>query len=143
LTLKIIINLLDFVKTRLLLKLFLEGVQKYLKFTITLKVFNPNFMNKNVLLLFVGLSITSLSNAQDRSTENKKAGSENIYTSLKPADGTPAFFSSQEDLNAKVPGKKSALLNLIKENAGDTAQVRMLREQLWRFENAIIKPANK
>ncbi len=96
-------------------------------------------MNKSILILFAILSFTSLTFAQ----ENKKPQQEVIYTPLKPADGTPAVFTTQEELNAKVPVKKTNLLNLIKENSTDTAQVRMLREQLWRFENAIVKAPKK
>jgi len=95
-------------------------------------------MNKNILL-FACLSLASISFAQDKTVNGKKAVSENIYTSLKPADGTPAVFSSKEDLDSKVQNKKNNLLILIKENSGDTAQVRILREQLWRFENAIVR----
>ena len=66
---------------------------------------------------------------------------ENIYTSLKPADGKPVVFNSQEELNAKIESKKNNVITLIKDNASDTGQVRLLREQLWRFENAVVKKA--
>ncbi len=95
-----------------------------------------------ILLLLACLSITSVTIAQDKEVQNKKTASENIYTSLKPADGTPVVFNSQEDLNAKIQTKKNNVLALIKENAGDSVQVKILREQLWRFENATVKAAN-
>ncbi len=95
-------------------------------------------MKKNIFLFIACVSFATIAVAQDRTIKT----SETIYTSLKPADGNPAVFSSQEELNAKVEMKKNNVKALIKENSADTAQVRLLREQLWRFENAIVKKPN-
>jgi len=96
-------------------------------------------MKKSILFLIVFFGFASVIIAQDKS----KPDSENIYTALRPADGNPVVFNSQEELNAKIEAKKKNILTLIKENSGDTAQVRILREQLWRFENAVVKPVKK
>lgn len=97
-------------------------------------------MNK-ISLLFIGLiASVSVSMAQNNSASPKKVGSDDIYTSLRPADGQGAVFNTKEELDAKVQDKKDKMISMIKANAADTAAVRQLRYELWRFENAIVAP---
>ena len=90
------------------------------------------------IFIIAFLALSSVSVAQDRTSATKKATEENIYTSLKPADGQPAVFSSQQEKDAKVQGKKDAVVLMIRENANNPEKVKYLREELWRFENAIV-----
>lgn len=99
-------------------------------------------MKKSLLLAISLFAFSTITLAQVKSTDNKVI-KENIYTSLKPADGQPAVFSSQEELNGKLQDKKDKTILLIKENEKDPVQVKMYREQLWRFENAIVQEPKK
>jgi hypothetical protein len=92
------------------------------------------------------MSISSFSIAQINSAVSKKPAENpvtDIYTSVKPADGNPAVFSSKEELESKIQYKKDNILGMIRQNASDTAKVRYLRQELWRFENAIVKKPNE
>jgi len=99
-------------------------------------------MKKN-LILFVFLLLVAVSEAQERSDKSKQVVNENIYTSIQPADLQPAVFSSQKELDEKIQDKKNKTIALIKANQNDTLKVRVYREQLWRFENAIVSEPGK
>ena len=60
------------------------------------------------------------------------------FTSLKPADGNPVYFSSQEELNNYRAMKTLAIKEQILENQDDKNKVEYLRKELWRFENAMV-----
>lgn len=96
-------------------------------------------MKKISLLILVFISTTFVSVAQDGKTTTKKNVEESIYTSLKPADGQGAVFNSKEEMQAKIQDKKDKMIGLIKENANDPVKVKQYREELWRFENAVVK----
>ena len=96
-------------------------------------------MTKHTLLLFAGLAIAGLASGQNARTNEKPVT--DIYSPLKPADGSPAVFSTKAELDAKVQDKKQGLLALIKENSADPAKVKQYREQLWRLEHAIVVEA--
>lgn len=98
-------------------------------------------MKKNLTSLIFA-ALTSISLAQNKSEKSSKTN-ENIYTSLRPSDLQPAVFSSQNELNEKIEDKKNKTLLLIKENKDDTLKLRIYREQLWRFENAIVLEPRK
>jgi len=95
------------------------------------------------IVLFVLFALTSRMLAQEKTAENKIAVPENIYTSLRPADAQPAVFSSQEQLNTCIQDKKNKTIALIRENEKDPVKVKVYREQLWRFENAVVKSSAK
>jgi len=97
-------------------------------------------MNKINLLFFALIASFSVATAQNNSPGGKKTGNGDIYTSLKPADGQGAVFNTKEELDAKVQDKKDKMILMIRENANDTAKVRQLRYELWRFENAVVSP---
>jgi hypothetical protein len=100
-------------------------------------------MNK-ILLLFSALLFAGLAQGQKQVQAIKKESNGSIYSPLKPADNRPAVFSTKEELDAKVSDKKQGIMALIYENRADDAKVRYYREELWRFENAIVEsPANK
>lgn len=99
-------------------------------------------MLKNGIFSLVFMSVVSLSNAQDGKASKSKQV-ENIYTSIKPADGQGVVFNTQEELDQKRDFKKNNIIDQIKENSSDTSRVRFLRMELWRFENAVVKPVNK
>ncbi|MBK7130432.1 MAG: hypothetical protein IPM74_10175 [Crocinitomicaceae bacterium] len=84
-------------------------------------------------LLFGGMTIHQAYAQETVQTEQNP-----ILTGIKPADGQPVTFSSQAELDSTVPGKISALKEEILKNANDSVRVNYLRQQLWRFENAIV-----
>jgi len=96
-------------------------------------------MNKINLLFLALIASVSVATAQNNSPGGK-TGNGDIYTSLKPADGQGAVFNTKEELDAKVQDKKDKMILMIRENANDTAMVRQLRYELWRFENAVVVP---
>jgi hypothetical protein len=89
------------------------------------------------------MSTASFAIAQENSASPKKtAVNPDIYTSIRPADGNPAVFHNKQELESKVQFKKDNIIEMIKQNASDTAKVRFLRQELWRFENATVIKAN-
>jgi uncharacterized protein YdeI (BOF family) len=100
-------------------------------------------MKINVFLLLVMMTISFGAAAQEQRGANQSAANEDIYTSLRPADAQPVQFSSQVELDAKIQYKKDNMIALIGANRKDTAMVRLLRYELWRFENAIVVPPNE
>ena len=95
-------------------------------------------MKKKLILFFASLSMATAIVGQDKSINSNKTIIGNIYTSLKPLDEQPAVFSSQADLDAKIQDKKNKTVQLISDNKNDPDLVKKYREQLWRFENAIV-----
>ncbi len=90
-------------------------------------------MKKLLLSVVLGLSSITLI-AQSENSE---------ISALKPADESPAVFSSQPDLDAKKANKIEKIKALIRENEGNEDEVIRLRKELWRFENAIIVKTKK
>lgn len=98
-------------------------------------------MKKFVLLLsatFVFFAFDS--NAQQMTAAPAPVQkSKKVETSaLKPADATPYVFSSKEILEQSVPEKIEGLKNAILSGKYDDAQIKEMREQIWRFENAYV-----
>ncbi len=98
---------------------------------------------KKIILLFVFAAFSYTITAQVKPTEKKRTSADVSYTSLKPADGQGAVFNSQEELDAKIESKKSNMVELIKANESDPIKVKMYREELWRFENAVVRLPGK
>jgi hypothetical protein len=99
-------------------------------------------MKKPTILALIFTAFGFIGLAQNSHTSSKVAKEEgSIYTSLKPADAQPAVFTTKEELDAKIQDKKNRTLEQIKTHANDPAKVKALREQLWRFENAIVQPS--
>lgn len=91
------------------------------------------------LLMMASLGFSQ--NAVQGKTVSKSA--EEIYTPLKPKDASPAVFNSKAEMEAKKQSKIQATLELIKKNKDNPELVLQYREQLWRFENAIVnEPKN-
>lgn len=95
-------------------------------------------MKRKLLSVAVLLALSVLGTAQNKTTLSKKSES-GIYTSLKPADGSPYVFGTQQELNDKQASKKGAILSEIKANEKNPERVKALREELWRVENAIVQ----
>ncbi len=101
-------------------------------------------MKRTLLLVSLGFMLSSnVSFSQMTSaTETKSSTVANDAltntTALKPADGQPSVFSSQESLESTVPKKISALRDQIAAGKLTEAQVINLRQEIWRFENAIV-----
>jgi hypothetical protein len=89
-------------------------------------------MKKPLLMAFFAVA-TTVASAQMSNQE---------ITSIKPADGTPAYFTTQEELDAKKQDKIAKLKTLIIEAAGDKEKQTYLRQELWRMENATVRTAN-
>jgi hypothetical protein len=68
---------------------------------------------------------------------------EQLFTSRKPADAQPAKFASQADLDAKRSIKIENIKQKLIENRNNPDAVKILQEQLWRFENAVVSTSNK
>lgn len=98
---------------------------------------------KKIFLLMIAFFFVCSLDAQNVNSKSKKAETENIYTALMPKDGQPAVFNSKAELDAKIADKKNGIINLIKANEKDTEKVKYYREELWRFENAIVKEPGK
>lgn len=98
-------------------------------------------MKKSFLLFSALMTFSLLGMSQNNANGSVKKNTETIYTSLKPSDASPATFSSKALLDAKVPSKKQAILDQIKQNKSNPTMVKKLREDLWRFENAIVVTA--
>lgn len=93
-----------------------------------------------VVALLTGGALINRSFAQE--TETTTTAQNPLLTSLKPADGTPAIFPTQEELDSKVPAKIDGIKEEILNNSNDAVRVKYLREQLWRFENAVVVKNN-
>lgn len=70
------------------------------------------------------------------STNNESVAYET--TALKPVDGQPYTFPSKEVLENSVPEKINGLHDQILSGKNTEAQIKELREQIWRFENAVV-----
>ncbi len=97
-------------------------------------------MKKSFLLFSAFMTFSLLGLSQNNTNVSVKKSTETIYTSLKPSDASPATFSSQEELDMKVKAKKSAIQDQITLNKENPKTVKHLREELWRFENAVVIP---
>jgi|APGre2960657404_1045060.scaffolds.fasta_scaffold153097_2 hypothetical protein len=62
-----------------------------------------------------------------------------LFQSRKPADGYPAVFANQAELDAKKADKIDKTKQKLMENKENPEMVKFLQEELWRFENAIAK----
>lgn len=103
-------------------------------------------MNRSLLLTAVTLIVSLFSFSQEKvrttlqpapKAEVTKSESTSI-TSLKPADATPATFSTKEELEKAVPMKTAKIKEAINSGKYDDVQLQKLREELWRFENAVV-----
>lgn len=63
---------------------------------------------------------------------------ENSTSSIKPADGIPVSFFSQEELEKNVPLKVEKLKAAISSGEVSGDKLKTMQEQLWRFENATV-----
>jgi hypothetical protein len=100
-------------------------------------------MKKTVTIVFALFCITSTSKAQNNPNEKPNIVSENVYTPLKPANASAYIFATQEQYNQKTDSKKNAILSQIKSNIDNPEKVKVLRENLWRLENATIRTEEK
>ncbi|MFT5602638.1 MAG: Skp family chaperone for outer membrane protein [Flavobacteriales bacterium] len=87
---------------------------------------------KKVIFTIAMAVIASTTFAQTQTKEKTE------ITSIKPVDGSPVVFSSQEELDAKIDDKIEKIKVQIRANANDPKKVEYLRMELWRFENAIV-----
>jgi hypothetical protein len=99
-------------------------------------------MKKELLLAIFGFVICSSSILFSQSTPiyppvRKETTQAVEITSLKPTDASPATFSSQEELDKTVPMKIAKIKEMIKAEKNDE-RIKILREDLWRFENAVV-----
>jgi hypothetical protein len=96
-----------------------------------------------ILLALVFMSLVGFSQNAAGKPSTKATQTEDIYSPLKPADASPAVFSSKEEMQSKLQDKKYNTIELIRQNKDNPEQVKQLREQLWRFEHAIVIEGNK
>lgn len=72
-------------------------------------------------------------------TEQAKLSDTELFTAHKPLDGNPAVFASKAELEEKKAIKISNTKEKLLANRENPEMVKMLQEELWRFENAIAK----
>ncbi|HQQ94048.1 MAG TPA: hypothetical protein PLQ93_05800 [Bacteroidia bacterium] len=94
-------------------------------------------------LALVFMSLVGVSQNTAAKASVKSGNIEELFTPLKPADATPAVFTTRQEMEQKVPQKKQSTIDLIRQNKNNPAEVKRLREQLWRYENAITTEENK
>ena len=97
-------------------------------------------MKKVILCIAIFCGSVALNNVYAQETVELQQ--EDVLTSIKPADGQPAVFANKEELDQKVDFKIENTKRAILENKNDAVKVRQLREELWRFENAIVHSNN-
>ena len=91
-------------------------------------------------LIFMSLSAFS---QQNTAVKTDSQVQEEIFTPLKLLDPSPAVFTSKQELELKKPLKINGVKDEIRLNKNNPEMVKQLRQQLWRFENAIvIEPKN-
>lgn len=100
---------------------------------------------KKTHLICLGICLATLSGMAQvpASKEQSKTNVSENHKAIRPPDGTPYVFSTQEELNAKKQDKLSATHDLIEQNKANPERVKELRMNLWRIENAVVAPANK
>lgn len=99
-------------------------------------------MKKVLLFAIFGFVINSSSVSFSQTTPvyppvRNEAVQSTEVTSLKPIDASPATFSSQEELDKIVPVKIAKIKEMIKAEKNNE-RIQLLREDLWRFENAVV-----
>lgn len=90
---------------------------------------------KKVLLLAVGVIFSAALNAQSSSAVLTKE----MIHSDRPADAIPKSFKSKEELDLTVPQKVDELKQLILDNQTNKDKVFFYREEIWRYENAVVE----
>ena len=93
-------------------------------------------MKTKLIATFVVCSLNIFAQTEKKIEEKN---SNDIFTALKPENPTPVVFNSQEELDNKKAFKIENIKNQIRENINDTAKVRLLRYEIWRFENAVVQ----
>lgn len=95
------------------------------------------------VILLAGLLISSPAFSQQQESQPTMESIDPvIFTSIEPADGRPAVFPTQEELDAKIADKIDKIKQLIYENRDNAVLVEGFRKDLWRFENAIVQPTS-
>ena len=95
-----------------------------------------------VSLIVLGSTAFGKTETNSTSTQTVELTDEQLFTSVKPADGAPAVFATQEELNAKQGFKIENTKQKLMENRNNPEMVRFLQEELWRFENAVVHTQN-
>jgi hypothetical protein len=103
-------------------------------------------MKRSLLLTAVTLIISLFSFSQEKvSTSLRPTPKKEVVEtespstlSLKPADAAPATFGSKEELEKAVPMKIAKIKETINSGKLDDVQLQKYREELWRFENAVV-----
>lgn len=101
-------------------------------------------MKKRHLFTMALIVISLLSFSQNTAAaQSISTTPEVLFTPLKPKDGSPVVFSSRQELEQKKPLKINGIKDEIRVNQNNPEIIKHLREQIWRFENAIvIEPKN-
>lgn len=77
-------------------------------------------------------------NSNPTVTEMEQSNSD-LFKSIKPKDGQPVVFANQVELEEKVDYKIDQMKQQLVENRNNPEKVIYLKQELWRFENAIVK----
>lgn len=97
-------------------------------------------------MLAIGLmTLCTISFGQETENQNSvtiEMTDSDLFQSIRPADGSPVVFNSQEELDNKIADKVYKIKVQLVENQNDAEKVIYLKKELWRFENAIVKTKN-
>jgi hypothetical protein len=95
-------------------------------------------MKKNALIAVACFALCMKVAAQENSAAVKSSKEASIFTGLRPPDGQAYVFSSIQEKEMSVPGKRSNVIEQIKKNQSDPEKVKLLRMELWRIDNAVV-----
>lgn len=94
-------------------------------------------MKKLIFIVISSFFLISRSFAQNND-KSSAVSLNNNYISLKPSDGQPAVFNTKQEMLSKIDDKKNKIKALIIQNQSDSIKLKYYREELWRFENAVV-----
>lgn len=90
-------------------------------------------------LLSSNVSFSQLTSANAAKSSTVTTNDLQNTSALKPEDGQAYVFSSKEDLENAVPFKINGIKDQIVAGKLSEVQVKELREQIWRLENATVR----
>jgi hypothetical protein len=98
---------------------------------------------RRIILLSVALGFLNQNLVWSQRATQEPKNIQEMMTPLKPADGRPYVFYSQADYEAAKISKAEAIKLEIRKHHDNPQRVKVLRENLWRIENAIVQSSPK
>jgi hypothetical protein len=97
-------------------------------------------MKKNVLIAIACFALCMKVAAQENSAAAKtlQETEDSMFTGIRPPGGRAYVFSSVQEKEMSVSGKRNNVIEQIKKNQSDPERIKLLRMELWRIDNAIV-----